>query len=529
MELVTKGEMLLVALVMGFLTQGIFAVQVDVDKREQTVLVGQPATFMCRVAVPLQYCRVEIPGMKSYNLNKGISNSDVSYAGEGLDAGQCGFTVNRAKDENNGEIKCTLGIASEAQESVGTMSLIVARQPKLPELDLSSGTDHLNVYKVDDILQAVCVVADGRPVANITWMLDDEPIPTNERSVIQELAKENLQSKIQNLTRRLMASDNGKFLKCVAYHPAYPGGKAEAKRRLDIKYAPQPKNQPIEEFGYEIGKTGVINVTIEANPRPSFEWTVNGQKIREGSHDTTGIMEAEIARDLGNGSYVATLRIARISKHDTEKDYILNAYNDQGSMEYRVKISTNPEPKGYEIGMAAIVGIIAAILALLIVVGLLIFAKISGKWCFSGNGENRYIAESDTESADVIRTKESKHRRLPSAIQLTAQFFRKRQDKVATETTEPTVKNLESDEADSATITAEEQEKQAEDVAKIVNEKTDKDKGLVYAELDLIRAANPNMMVPVIKNDDEKTEYAEIVYTPAKDGEEIKDQLKDKK
>lgn len=43
--------------------------------------------------------------------------------------------------------------------------------PKPPELDLSRGADHLNVYKVDDSLQAVCMVRDGRPVANISWYL----------------------------------------------------------------------------------------------------------------------------------------------------------------------------------------------------------------------------------------------------------------------------------------------------------------------------------------------------------------------
>lgn len=50
-----------------------------------------------------------------------------------------------------------------------------------------------------------------------------------------DLAKENLQSKLQNLTRDLQPSDNGKFLKCVAFHPAYPGGYAETKRELDVK------------------------------------------------------------------------------------------------------------------------------------------------------------------------------------------------------------------------------------------------------------------------------------------------------
>ncbi|XP_019769623.1 fasciclin-3 isoform X3 [Dendroctonus ponderosae] len=387
MELMeVKSIMLLLVTAMGFFTQGILSAQVDVDKREQTVLVGDQVSYMCRVAVPLQYCRVEIPGLRSYNLNRGISNADVSYYGEGLDAGQCGFTVHRAKDDNNGEIKCTLGIASEAQESVGTMSLVVARAPKLPELDLSRGADDLNVYKVDDVLRATCVIRDGRPVANISWYLGDELIDVGELSMptVVDLAKENLQSKVQNLTRRLRASDNAKFLKCVGYHPAYAGGQAETKRRLDIKYPPLPQRQPIEEFGYEIGKTGVINVTIQANPKPTIEWTVNGQKIREGSHDNTGIMEAEYAQDLGNGMFIASLRIARISKQDTEKDYILTAYNDQGSEDYRVKISTNPEPKGYEIGVAAIVGIVVAIMFVILIVSILIFAKLNGRWCFSG-------------------------------------------------------------------------------------------------------------------------------------------------
>lgn len=57
--------------------------------------------------------------------------------------------------------------------------------------------------------------------------------------------------------------------------------------------------------------------------------------------------------------------------------------------------------------------------------------------------------------------------------------------------------------------------------------KDDKDKGLVYAELDLVRSNSPTM-VPVVKNDDEKTEYAEIVYTPAKEEGENKKDNKDK-
>lgn len=50
----------------------------------------------------------------------------MSYYGNGLEAGQCGFTINRVEEKNNGQVKCTVGISSEFTESVGTMQLIVA-------------------------------------------------------------------------------------------------------------------------------------------------------------------------------------------------------------------------------------------------------------------------------------------------------------------------------------------------------------------------------------------------------------------
>ncbi|KAF7285879.1 hypothetical protein GWI33_009359 [Rhynchophorus ferrugineus] len=495
---------------------------------------------MCRVAVPLQYCRVEIPGWKTFNLNKGKTSAEVSYYGEGLETGQCGFTIHQVQELNNGELKCTLGISSEAQESIGTMSLIVAKSPKQPELELSSGTDQLNVYKVDDTLEASCTVRDGRPVANISWFLDDELIDDTRMPAVYELAKEHLLSKVQNLTRKLRASDSGKYLRCVAYHPAYPGQMGETKRRLDVKYAPLPQRQPIEEFGYEVGKIGVINVTVEANPRPTFEWTVDGQKIREGSLDNTGIMEAESARELENGRYLVSLRIARIGKQDTEKDYILTAYNDQGTQDYRVKISTNPEPKGItkffrqhvygvyglEVGVASIIGIVVAILFIILVISIMIFAKITGRWCFSGQGNDENTSElGDSETGDA--PPKEKKRKMPT-LQVALDLFKKKTDKNASN--DRCSEHTDEDEADADTIPAEELAKTYDEVSPKEADKNDntKDKGLVYAELDLVSPTYTNLM-PVVKSNDEKTEYAEIVYKPTKDGNDGDDKAKTEK
>lgn len=52
-----------------YVVTGCLAVYVEVSPREVLALPGQNATFLCRVAVPIQYCRVEVPGMEHLNLN----------------------------------------------------------------------------------------------------------------------------------------------------------------------------------------------------------------------------------------------------------------------------------------------------------------------------------------------------------------------------------------------------------------------------------------------------------------------------
>lgn len=80
-------------------------------------------------------------------------------------------------------------------------------------------------------------------------------------------------------------------------------------------------------------------------------------------------------------------------------------------------------------------------------------------------------------------------------------FFKKNKDKVASED-EPEPKNVETGDEDIEKIDT--------DNASIATVPVDDGKGIVYAELDLVKTD----LKPVLKNDDEKTEYAEIVYTP---------------
>lgn len=96
-----------------------------------------------------------------------------------------------------------------------------------------------------------------------------------------------------------------------------------------------------------------------------------------------------------------------------------------------------------------------------------------------------------------MRTKEEK--RILSPIKLTA-FFKRNKDRVGSEE-EGEIKNMETTETK---VPLEEEKKVAG-----APPAEAKEGGIVYAELDLV---SPNMK-PVVKSDDDKTEYAEIVYT----------------
>lgn len=106
------------------------------------------------------------------------------------------------------------------------------------------------------------------------------------------------------------------------------------------------------------------------------------------------------------------------------------------------------------------------------------------------------VFSSDTESAEVRPKEESKRSKL---VPLKFSFLKRNRDKVAHE-----------DGNEATQMAAEEGEGGVDNTDKGVGKDEDGAKeGLVYAELDLVSGQN---LRPIVKNDNEKTEYAEIVY-----------------
>ncbi|XP_025267381.1 fasciclin-3 isoform X2 [Camponotus floridanus] len=473
---------------------------IDIEpKRETAVRVGESLQILCKASQPLRVCRVEIPGEGSMVLNEGQPPEDgIEYNGVGLQEGHCGVRIAKVKESNDGTFKCSLTTTSARQEATASLKIIVARPPNNPDLRTSPGSVPGNIYRKGDRLEISCSAPSGRPAANISLFLDDEPIG-NDRLIYETNINENSLA-MQNASRSLDWTDNGKTLRCVASHIALDRPK-ETTMQLEIYYPPQP-HSTFERFGYVIGRRGVINVTVYANPKPRFTWRVNQEQFEEGQTDDSTRLQTSTAVELEKGVWSAVLTIDSIQKSDTEKEYALIANNNEGSYEYRIVLSTSSEPAGVDLDAGSIIGIVVGVLVLILIIFLVIFARATGRWCFAGRSSARNLGESsDTESAGRYSRSEidgaSSRGQRKSRFNL-SKLFGRNKDKVSGTDTD-TMK----------TVITVGDEKIAEPAAQEsrTNPPTSEG-GIVYAELDLTQQGTTSRRL-----NEDKTEYAEILYT----------------
>ncbi|EZA48182.1 Fasciclin-3 [Ooceraea biroi] len=351
---------------------------------------------MCKASRPLRVCRVEIPGERyAMVLAEGQPPEDgIEYSGAGIKTGDCGVRIAKVKEYNDGLFKCTLTPENSRQEQSASLKIIVARPPDNPDLRISSGTIKRNIYRKGEKIEVSCSAPSGRPAANVSLFLDDEPIGTDERTTIYDTNIDDNSLAMQNASRSLDWTDNGKTLRCMASHIALDKPK-ETITQLEVHYPPQPQ-QTFERFGYVIGREGIINVTVYAYPKPAFTWRVNGERIPEGRPDESNRLQSSTAVELSKGAWSLILTIDSVQKSDTEKQYALEANNNEGAYEYRVVLSTSSEPAGVDLDAGSIIGIVVAVLVLVLIIFLVIFARATGRWCFAARRRG------DEETADGV-------------------------------------------------------------------------------------------------------------------------------
>ncbi|XP_043272856.1 fasciclin-3 isoform X2 [Venturia canescens] len=474
------------------------------------VRLGDSLTILCTVDSKIDICRVEIPGEQGMYLSPNQKPEDgIEYFGTGKDAGQCGARIARVKESHNGLFKCMMNMESSRKEVKAEVTIVVAKPPNNPEIYLSPGSRGDRIYISGDRLEISCIARSGRPAANLSLYLDDEPL-TYESRPTYDYAASNSSIAVLNVSHSVDWTDHGKMVRCIAHHIALDRPK-ETKQELQVEFAPQP--QPtLERFGYVIGRPGIVNVTVRANPRPLFIWHINGEQINEGRPDESNRLETSTAVDLGKGTWGVELRIDNVQKSDTEKEYALEARNDQGAYKYVIILSTSVEPSGVDLDAGSIIGIAVGVLVLILVIFLIIFARATGRWCFAGGSSTRNIGESsDTESAGRYSRTEvdggADGRRRRPKITL-SRLFKRNKDKVSGADTD-TMRTV---------VTVDDEKVQtgeSENNSQRANPSSEG--GIVYAELDLTQQQQG--IIPRRLNED-KTEYAEIIYTKPAEGNE---------
>ncbi|SPP79021.1 fasciclin-3 isoform X2 [Drosophila guanche] len=392
----------------AILTDALTAGQVNVEPNTALLNEGDRTELLCRYGRTINYCRIEIPGeQKVLNLSPEWSKTPgFTYYGAGLQAGQCGVTIERVKASNNGQVKCSLGV--EGEELSGTIDLVVALRPQQPIIELLSKPNREGYFAEGTQFMARCSVRDGRPPANISWYIDNMPAnkQTTPLEIISTPTNDNveLSTSVQQIQWHLSPEDSNRKLVCRSHHQTdrETVPPQEAAYIINVRYAPVHQSEA-SVYGLYLDHTAIVNITIRASPLPRIEWTIEGLVVSQGR--TEGRYSAYEPQYLGNDEYNVTLAIAGLTLEDTTKIYNLRATNELGLTDYQVRISSSSKPPSNSLDVAAIVGIVVAVAVLVLVVLLVLFARATGRWCFGGKSIKTPTNEtSDTESADIKAT-----------------------------------------------------------------------------------------------------------------------------
>ncbi|XP_023031354.1 fasciclin-3 isoform X1 [Drosophila willistoni] len=383
LQITSVALILLAAILTDALTYG----QVNVEPNTALLNEGDRTELLCRYGRAINYCRIEIPGeQKVLNLSPEWSKTPgFTYYGAGLNAGQCGVSIERVKASNNGQVKCSLGV--EGEELSGTIDLVVALRPQQPIIELIQQPDREGYYPEGKLFHARCSVRNGRPASNISWYIDNLPANkrTSDLNVVPAPTNDNveLMTSIQEIQWYLSPEDSNRKLVCRSHHQTDRESlpPQEGAYIINVRYAPVAQPEALV-YGLYLEHTAIVNITIRASPQPVVEWTIDGAIVPQGQTD--GRFSAYEPQYMGNDEYNVTLAIAGLTLEDTTKTYNLRASNKIGSRDYQVRISSSSKPPTSSLDVAAIVGIVVAVAVLVLIVLLVVFARATGRWCFGG-------------------------------------------------------------------------------------------------------------------------------------------------
>lgn len=205
---------------------------VNVDPKVVLAREGEAVDIMCRAGRPIDYCRFLIPNEHTKVMTAVESIPGFAMIGEGFQAGQCGIRIANVLAKHNGPVNCTLGLG--ASEVTGTAMLTVGKAPERPILQILTPPGPQGAYEVNSDFRAECISMNGRPAANLSWLLDGEPI-VNGLSQPQMVENNNEFSVSQQFERQIQTADDQLELTCRSEHFAIPNGYLEVKTKFVVR------------------------------------------------------------------------------------------------------------------------------------------------------------------------------------------------------------------------------------------------------------------------------------------------------
>lgn len=299
---------------------------------------------MCRIAQPISTCRFILPGEPieiKLNPDWPQRNDNFKYFGEGLQQGQCGLEIASVREEHHGNASCVLDPNDGLADAVGNIEIVIAEPPSPPEIELSNREQ----LEAGVEIEAICKSIDGRPAANLTWFLEDQSLGQGRIEVFDSSERGNsYHTVISTLRYTLRPEDHTRNLICRASHPGYQAGFLDTRTQLSVNFRPVPLAEVIIS-GLEIGKSAQIGpVTIQANPRPTLKWTVDGTVINEGEQTDRFIASEPV--QSGISLWNVTLTVTQLTLQDTQRTYRLRANNAFGATDYQIRIGGSQDASG---------------------------------------------------------------------------------------------------------------------------------------------------------------------------------------
>lgn len=369
----------------------------DADPRYIATQAGQTINLLCRVAQPVSTCRFQIPGEPvdiKLNPTWPARNDNFQYYGNGLDQGQCGVTIKNVREDYHGNATCILDPNDGGTDAVGVIDIVIAKAPQLPQITVDQ-----RELEAGEELEAECTSIDGRPAANITWYLNDQPLGPGEIETVDSSTTGTTYYTVYSKLRYMLKpQDHTQNLICRAYHPGYtPEGFTDTRLNLNVNFRPVALPETIIS-GLELGSSANIGpITIQANPRPSIKWTVDGVVINQGEQTQRYVANEPV--QTGVGMWNVSLTVIELTLQDTTRTYKLRANNAFGTTDYSIRIGGSQDVAGTGMGIVTIVAISIVALFVLVIVALIVVAKVTKRWCFAGDSMHPNGPDSEAQIA----------------------------------------------------------------------------------------------------------------------------------